>query len=46
MPKTPDNIVFKLFYYVGYIYIIGAFLAGSYVTYDWFKNRRKNDGNH
>ena len=45
MPKMPDDIIFKLFYYVGYIYIIGAFLAGSYITYDWFKNRRKNNGN-
>jgi len=45
MPKAPDDIVFKFFYYIGYIYIIGAFLAGSYITYDWFKNRRKSNGN-
>ncbi len=41
--ETPNDPIFKFFYYLGFIYIIGAFLAGSYITYDWFKSRGKKD---
>ena len=35
-----DDPIFKFFYYLGFIYIIGALLAGLYITYDWLKERR------
>ncbi len=44
MPLVPEDPIFKFFYYLGFVYIFGAFLAGSYITYDWLKNRGRDNG--
>ena len=38
-----DDPIFKFFYYLGYVYIVGALLAGLYITYDWWKEKKREE---
>jgi len=35
------DILFCIFYYLGYVSIIGAFIGGLYITLNWRRNRKK-----
>lgn len=39
MGGSEKDILFSIFYYLGYISITGAFLAGIIIFSDWWKNR-------
>jgi 4-hydroxybenzoate polyprenyltransferase len=36
--------IFTFFYILGIVYIIGALLAGLYITYDWWKEKKNQRG--
>ena len=36
--------VFTFFYLLGFVYMIGALLAGLYITYDWWKEKKNKRG--
>ncbi|SMO39874.1 hypothetical protein SAMN06269117_10322 [Balnearium lithotrophicum] len=39
--------IFTVFYILGYVYMLGALLAGLYITYDWWKEKKKKgEGNN
>lgn len=34
------DILFCVFYYLGYVAIIGVFIAGGFVFSDWYKKKK------
>ena len=39
----PEDPLFKLFYYLGFVAIVVVLWAGSFITYDWWKEKRDKE---
>ena len=42
-PITPEDPLFKLFYYLGYLAIFVVVMAGGVITYDWWKEKKEKE---
>ncbi len=42
-PITPQDPLFQVFYFLGYLALAFVFVAGAVVTYDWWKEKKEKE---